>query len=220
MDNHCELKSFRNACIISHWYLLIFFMFKQYNIPANEEKINLQLVVRDSPEWQIWAADLCEKLPYLTLCVSSSSPKLKQSQQLLMPWIFVCAVSKPFLSWNAVVAVLTLGVCRHYHHDLSNHLQTYCVSRLLKKCGKVILGISVNIKTVCHHWKCFLLEHQLYVFTFMCGIGSWFFFFFDMGFPEQLLCPLKLLFFHFQISVSHVVLIEPFCTIWEIIQSI
>jgi len=27
-------------------------MLKLYNSPANEEKINLQLVVRDRPEWQ------------------------------------------------------------------------------------------------------------------------------------------------------------------------
>lgn len=64
----------------------------------------------------------------------------------------------------------------YYHHDLSNHLQIYCVSRLLEKCGKVILGVAVDIKTVCHNWKFFLLEHQFYVFTFVCGIGSWVYF--------------------------------------------
>ena len=146
MDNHRELKSSRNAHIISHWYL-IFFMLKLYNSPANEEKINLQLVVRDRPEWQAWAADVCENLPYLTLCASWSSPNLKRYQHLLMAWIFLCAVSKPLLSQNAVVAILSLWACRHYLQDVSNHPQIYGVSRLLEKCGKVIF------KGCCRYWN-------------------------------------------------------------------
>lgn len=106
---------------------------------------------------------------------------------------------------------------RHYCHDLPNHIQIYCVSRLLKKCTMVIFGIAVDIKTACYNWNWVLLEHRFYAFTFMCGIGScccvWFSFFFGMGFPEQLLCPLKLSFFHFEMFVYYTVFIEPFCTV-------
>lgn len=111
-----------------HHFSLIYFKCKQYNSSPNKENIDLQLVVMDSPEWQIWTADTSEKLPYLTLCASSSW-KLKQTQEHLMPWLLLCAVSKPFLSQNAVLAVLTLGV-RRYHHGLSNHLQIQCFQTL------------------------------------------------------------------------------------------
>lgn len=74
----------------------------------------------------------------------------------------------PFLPWECVDT---------HHHDLSNHLQIYCISRHLEKYGKVISGDAVDIKTVCHKWKFLLLEHQFYVFTFICGIGSCFGFF-------------------------------------------
>ena len=93
-------------------------------------------------EGQPWMADLsCRSLWEAAISYSLCFiiiTKAEAISELLMPWIFVHVVSKPFLSWNAVVAVLTLGVCRHYHHDLSNHLQIHCVSRLLEKCGKVV----------------------------------------------------------------------------------
>lgn len=135
MDSHSELKSYRSIGIISHWYL-IYFKCKQYNCSPNKEKIDLQLVVVDSPEWQIWTADTREKLPCLTLSPSSSQ-KLKQAQKLLMPWKFLHVVSKPFLSQNAVVVVLTLGVCRYiWHNMICKTIFRYRVVRLLEKWGK------------------------------------------------------------------------------------
>lgn len=107
-----------------------------------------------------------------------------------------------FSSWECVDTIIM--ICQTIFR--------YTVVRLLEKCGKGILGLFGDIKTVHHIWK-YLLDHQFCVFTFMCSTGNWiwvfFFFFLDMGFPEQLFT--KILIFPFSNTCVFNQFIEPFC---------